>query len=93
MPLVFDRILNYLPFMNYPKWVDAEVIYYAVPLSSDVLLSSSFSTNFHGQVLWRKNFFGEAGFGLKRYAFSNPSINRKAELNSFYGTIGLGLKF
>lgn len=93
MPLVFDRIFNYFPYMNYPKWVDVEFIYYAVPLSADVLLTSSFSLNFHGQVLWKKNFFGEAGFGLKRYAFSNPSINRKAELNTFYGTVGLGLKF
>ena len=93
MPLVFDRIINYFPFMNYPKWVDVEFIYYAVPMAADVVLSSSYSLNFHGQVLWKKNFFGEAGFGMKRYAFSNPSINRKAELNTFYGTVGLGLKF
>ncbi len=93
MPLVFDRIFNYFPFMNYPKWVDVEFIYYTAPLAADVTLTSSFSLNFHGQVLWQKNFFGEAGFGLKRYAFSNPSINRKAELNSLYGTVGMGLKF
>lgn len=93
MPRVFDGIFNWIPFMRYPKWVDMEVIYYFSSMKSNITLSSPFSVNFHGQILWSKNFFGEAGFGLKRYAFVDKVLNQKAELNTFYGTMGLGLKF
>ncbi|MCB0368165.1 MAG: hypothetical protein KDD45_01690 [Bdellovibrionales bacterium] len=93
MPRVFDNIINFIPFMRYPKWVDMEVIYYFNSLSSKITLNSPLSVNFHGQILWTKSFFGEAGFGLKRYAFSDKELNQKAELNTFYGTVGLGLKF
>lgn len=93
MPAVFDRLFNYLPLMEYPKWVDMEFIYYTTPLKSKITLTQSYALNFHGQVLWRKSIFGEAGFGMKRYAFSDLSTNRKAELNTFYGTLGLGIKF
>lgn len=93
MPRVFDNIFNWVPFMRYPKWVDMEVIYYFSSLNSNVALNSPFSVNFHGQILWSKSFFGEAGFGLKRYAFVDKVLNQKAELNTFYGTMGLGFKF
>lgn len=93
MPRVFDNFFNLVPFMRYPKWVDMEVIYYFSSTKANVTLSSPFSVNFHGQVLWSKSFFGEAGFGLKRYAFIDKDLNQKAELNTFYGTVGLGVKF
>ncbi|MBL7545901.1 MAG: hypothetical protein JNL11_18935 [Bdellovibrionaceae bacterium] len=93
MPRVFDNIFNWVPFMRYPKWVDMEVIYYFTSLKSNITLNSPFSVNFHGQILWSKSFFGEAGFGLKRYAFIDKVLNQKAELNTFYGTVGLGVKF
>lgn len=93
MPRSIDRIFSYLPFMDYPKWVDMELIYYPVPLGSNASLGGNLAVNFHGQVLWREYFFGEAGFGLKRYSVKNNSINKKAELNVFYGTLGLGFKF
>lgn len=93
MPRVFDNIFNWVPFMRYPKWVDMEVIYYFTSLKPNVTLNSPFSVNFHGQILWSKSFFGEAGFGLKRYAFIDKVLNQKAELNTFYGTVGLGIKF
>lgn len=93
MPRVFDNIMNWIPFFRYPKWVDMEVIYYFSSLNSKITLNSPLSVNFHGQILWSKSFFGEAGFGLKRYAFVDKELNQKAELNTFYGTVGLGLKF
>lgn len=93
MPRVFDSMMNWIPFFRYPKWVDMEVIYYFSSLSSKITLNSPLSVNFHGQILWSKSFFGEAGFGLKRYAFVDKELNQKAELNTFYGTVGLGFKF
>lgn len=93
MPRVFDNLFNYIPLFRYPKWVDMEFIYYMNSLNSDVKLDSSMSLNFHGKVLWTDTWFGEAGFGIKRYAFTDSSLNQKAELNTFYGTIGVGLNF
>jgi hypothetical protein len=93
MPKVFDDFINIVSFMRYPKWVDMEFIYYVQSMDSEIKLNSSMSLNFHGKVLWTERFFGEAGFGIKRYAFSNATLNQKAELNAFYGTVGLGINF
>lgn len=93
MPKVFDDFFNLFPFMNYPKWVDLEFIYYAVPLKSDIRLNNNLALNFHGQVLWSERFFGEMGFGLKRYAFSDITVNQRVDFNTFYGTLGVGFKF
>jgi hypothetical protein len=93
MPKVFDNIINYVPGMNYPKWVDMEFIMYPVSLSSQVTLQTNFAMNFHGKVLWSKHWFGEAGFGIKRYAIVDNSLQQKAALTTFYGTVGLGLSF
>jgi len=97
MPKVFDDMFNYIPLMRYPKWVDMEFIYYGASLDSSKQLNFNFALNFHGQVLWKKNFFGEAGFGLKRYAFVDKINPYQADLgyqlNVLYGTVGLGIKF
>jgi len=97
MPRVFDEIFNQLPFLNYPKWVDMEFIWYGGNMDSANKLGFNFALNFHGQVLWKDNFFGEAGFGIKRYDFidkNNPyQANLGYSLNTLYGTVGLGLKF
>lgn len=93
MPRAIDNFFNLVPIMRYPKWVDMEFIYYLNSMDSKVALNSSLSLNFHGKVLWSEHIFGEAGFGLKRYGFSDASVNQKAELNSFYGTVGLGVNF
>lgn len=93
MPRALDTLFNYLPLMDYPKWVDMEFIYYASSMSSNVTLGNNFTLNFHGQVLWKKNFFGEAGFGMKTYSFNDTSASRSADLKTFYGTLGMGLKF
>lgn len=93
MPRVFDELFNMLPFMRYPKWVDVEFLYYFSSLDANVRLNAPMSLNFHGKVLWTDRFFGEAGFGIKRYSFADITLNQKAELNTFYGTVGLGLNF
>lgn len=97
MPQVFDDLFNYLPMFRYPKWVDMEFIYFVNSLDSAKKLDTNFALNFHGQVLWKKNFFGEAGFGIKRYAFVDGanSFQRNIgyQLTTVYGTIGLGFKF
>lgn len=93
MPKVFDDFFNLLPIMRYPKWVDMEFIYYASSMDSKVTLNAPMSLNFHGKVLWSDRYFGEAGFGMKRYGFTDSSLNQKAELNTFYGTVGLGINF
>lgn len=97
MPRLFDDIISQLPFMNYPKWVDMEFIYYGMSMDSRNQLDVNFALNFHGQVLWTDSFFGEAGFGIKTYAFTdkeNPyQANLGYELNTLYGTVGIGFKF
>ncbi|WP_413942896.1 hypothetical protein [Bdellovibrio sp. HCB-162] len=93
MPKVFDDFFNLLPIMRYPKWVDMEFIYYMSSMDSKVTLNAPMSLNFHGKVLWSDRYFGEAGFGMKRYSFTDSSLNQKAELNTFYGTVGLGINF
>lgn len=93
MPKLIDDVFNILPLFRYPKWVDVEFIYYAQSMDKNITLNSSMSLNFHGKVLWTNNLFGEAGFGIKRYAFVDTSVNQKADLNTFYGTVGMGLSF
>ena len=93
MPKIFDDFFNLAPFMKYPKWVDMEFIYYPLSLSPVVALQTNFAVNFHGKVIWTKHFFGEAGFGIKRYAIIETKLQQKALLTTFYGTIGLGLSF
>lgn len=93
MPKVFDEFFNLAAFMRYPKWVDMEFIYYPLSLSSQVTLQTNFAMNFHGKVLWTEHWFGEAGFGIKRYAIIDSVAQQRALLTTFYGTVGLGLSF
>lgn len=93
MPSSLNKAFNLLPFMRYPKWVDVEFIYYVSSMDANVELDESMALNFHGKVLWTDWLFGEAGFGVKRYGFSDKTLSQKAELNTFYGTVGLGINF
>jgi len=106
IPKVFDDLLNLLPFMRYPKWVDFEFVYYMQSLNSSYPLrnpaqggSGNWALNFHGQIMWTQRLFGEAGFGLKNYDFNyefypGGTFQRlNFNFTSFYGTAGLGYKF
>lgn len=94
MPKVFDDILNIAPFMKYPKWVDAEFVFYAASPDKNIKMNvANFSLNFHGKIMWTKYFFGEAGFGLKSLDFEIKTPQTKFGISNLYGTAGLGLNF
>jgi hypothetical protein len=104
MPKVFEEMFNWVRFLDYPKWVDLEFIYYLAPLNNKIQMNQvgigNWALNFHGQVLFTKNFFGEAGFGIKQYDFAQTTYDRKNRpiskgfsFTSSYGTIGCGFKF
>ncbi|MNT26545.1 hypothetical protein D3C72_1621240 [compost metagenome] len=92
MPKSLDRLLNKISFLNHPKFVDMEFVKYFSSLDSDIELGADFFVNFHGKVLWTSQFFGEAGFGVKSYAYTQAD-NSGAELAAFYATLGLGYNF
>ncbi|MGZ3770705.1 MAG: hypothetical protein ACXVCP_13955 [Bdellovibrio sp.] len=93
MPRSIDKWFSKLPYMNYPKWVDMEVISFLSSPDSDVNLKGDFILNFHGKVLWTPAFFGEAGFGVKNYNYEFKSSGYGAKLTTYYGTLGIGLNF
>lgn len=94
MPLFFDTLFNYLPFMNYSKYVDMELIYYPKLINTTTMTTKgNWALNFHGKVAWSQRIFGEAGFGTKVFSFYNSSTDRTVEFASFYITFGLGLNF
>lgn len=93
MPKIFDDLFNRISFLRYPKWVDLDVIKYSTSLDSNYALGDDFAVNFHGKILWTPRFYGEAGFGLKRYYFLRATDLQGASLDTFYGTLGLGVNF
>lgn len=103
LPKVFNDVFDKFPFMKYPKWVDMEFIYYPVTTTPRVGLFNigqgygNWQLNFHGKVMWGKQFFGEAGFGLKQLDFrqfiSSSGSNLRLQFTSFHGTVGVGWSF
>lgn len=93
MPRVFADWLDGIPLLDAPKWVDLEFVYFGSSLNSNIEMGTTYALNFHGQVQWSKTVFGEAGFGHKVYTFRDLEQNKKAALQTFYGTIGLGMRF
>ena len=93
MPRVFDSLLNCIPFMNYPKWVDMDLVLFPTSMDPQYQLKSNFELNFHGKIKWTPALFGEAGFGIKNYSFKLADNDLDVDFYSFYGTAGLGLSF
>jgi hypothetical protein len=93
MPKFFDDLMNYLPFMSYPKWVDLDFIYYPSSLTPHIVPGSNYTLNFHGKILWTKGIFGEAGFGYKSYDIGDKTLDKRNWFRTFYGTVGLGMNF
>lgn len=94
MPKIFDDIFNIFPFMEYPKYVDVEFIYYPLAIGSNATAGQTYALNFHGKVFWTERFYGEAGFGLKSFAFTSTSGRpTDVQFTTAYGTAGLGLRF
>ena len=98
MPKGFDEFLNVLPWMRYPKWVDVEFLYYLTSSAPNSTLvgGDNTSLNFHGKLMWTNNFFGEAGFGIKRLhwvQYFSATDQKDFFFTSVYGTVGIGLSF
>lgn len=105
MPKVIDEIFNLVTFMQYPKFVDVELVLYPTLVSSPNVStiagarSTNFNLNFHGKILWNPRFYGEMGFGLRsiylRRVYPGDEEKTAKDLNYFglHGTAGLGLNF
>lgn len=94
MPLVFDRLFNYVPGLEFQKWVDMEFIYFPVATGGNAKTwGPNYLLNFHGRILWTKTFFGEAGFGIKSYRLESSELNQRVGFDAFYGTFGLGFTY
>ena len=93
MPRVFAQLFDKFPLLDYSKYVDVEFVYYPVAMSSGTIPGQSFNLNFHGKVFWTKRVYGEAGFGARRYGFSDPLANAVIGFTAVYGNIGMGIIF
>lgn len=91
LPNFLESLFNKIFFMKYPKWVDVEFLYYPMVQESNVTPGMNYNLNFHGKVMWRPDFFGEAGFGLKKYQYEDEDF--KNSLTFFYVTFGVGYQF
>lgn len=105
MPRLFDDLLNKVPIMRYPKWVDMDFVYYptlsgsqGASLNQIPSGGGNWALNFHGKVMWTKSFFGEAGFGIRNLD-QNQDVNSalvrrlRFQFTSIYYTMGLGYQF
>lgn len=93
MPKFFDDLFNTMKIFRYPKWVDLDIVKYSTSMDSNYKLGDDYAINFHGKILWTPRFYGEAGFGVKKYYFLQESTQQGATLNTIYGTLGLGVNF
>lgn len=93
MPMFIDKYLNKISYLNNPKWINIEYTQYITSLDSGVDLGSSYSLNVHGKIQFAKKYIGEAGFGAKKYYFTENSTSTGASLSMLYATIGLGITF
>ena len=93
MPELFDRMIRWLPFMDYPKWVDMEFLLYPTSLDSANTANLMWSLNFHGKILWSKSFFGEAGFGMRNVDFVGANSGFQFQFLAGYITLGIGYQF
>lgn len=94
MPKFIDDYLNHFSWFHYPKWVEAEFIYYPFPYGTSTRsVGPTYNLNYRGKILWSNNFYGEAGFGIKKFQFVVQSNGRNAGASLFYATFGLGYQF
>jgi hypothetical protein len=93
MPRVFADLFELVPILDYSKYVDVEFIYYPMAMGNKTEAGSSYNLNFHGKVFWSKRLYGEAGFGLKQFEFSDLSQSAGVAFSTAYGTVGIGFIF
>ena len=94
MPEFFDRLISWLPYMDYPKWVDMDFIIYPVGIENATTIPQPmWSLNFHGKILWSPSFFGELGFGMKQVDLVSATADLQFKFGAAYMTAGIGLQF
>lgn len=95
MPKVFADLFDKFPLLDYSKYVDVEFIYYPASISGggNISTSKSFNLNFHGKVFWTQRLYGEAGFGIRQYGFSDIANNAAITFSTAYGNVGVGYIF
>ena len=93
MPKVLDDLFNIFDFMKKPKYLEIDLSYYPFSLSPGVKAGPTFNLNFSGKVFFRPDFFGQAGFGIKQFNFTDNTALTSASLTTAYGLIGLGMMF
>ena len=97
MPRIFDSILNVVPFLRYPKFVDMDFVYFLpssiADLDSQVTADNNWALNFHGKILWTPQLFAELGTGVKQYGFIDFNARQQVSVTLAYLTVGLGYSF
>ena len=93
MPKLLDDTFNLLPFLRYPKYLEAEFSYVLFAISPHTKAGATYNLNFRGKVFWRQSLFGEAGFGIKQLQFTDTSASQQAAFTTAFGLIGVGLLF
>lgn len=90
LPHILDRMLRWMPWFKYPKYVDMDLNY--IPKHSPFALDN-YIMNFHGKMFFPNQFFLEAGISVFRFSAYNSSTDIKSDLNATSGTLGLGYMF
>ena len=93
MPEIFDRMIRWLPYMDHPKWVDMEFLFYPMSIDSSNSVQSVWALNFHGKILWSESVFGEAGFGMRNIDFLGGTSGLNFKFLAAYITAGIGIQF
>lgn len=103
IPEFLDSTLNIIPFLNYPKWMNVEFMYYMNSMNNNIKLQTNGGSNLtldiQGQIMFTDSWFGELGLGLKQFDFTDTSAidvfgkNPNISFLSSYGTFGIGYRF
>lgn len=93
MPFIIDYYMNYIPFFNFKKWIEMELIYHALQLNKHIALKSNYNLNFKVKILYLKQLGIDVGFGYKKYDFSDSANNLIRNIGTFYGTMGMSYNF
>jgi hypothetical protein len=90
LPVVFDKILNTVPYFRYPKYVDLDFTYLAFDERFGPV-DPSWVLNLHGKMIFSKRWFFELGYGWTQLSLETKLTRRK--LNFFSTTSGFGYLF
>lgn len=90
LPHVFDRMLRWMPWFKYPKYVDMDLNY--IPKHSPYALDN-YILNFHGKMFFPNQLFIEGGISVFRFSAYNNMVDIKSDLVATSGTLGIGYMF